>query len=226
MKRLESINPRLHRELTRMEGQSLSRHDLKRKYLCTQVPARTNELQFARKVVKHHLRVQGLIATQCSDKILERKYQEITNRLRKHHRFEPTVTHAELNLRKKIASYTRLKVHSSVWIGNTNVDFLIPAIRVNSNCGLVIEVDGLVHNKELKEKKDSFKLDYLQSIGLLVMGVDNFDFRKATVTCFLRNLKTIERACSRKRKNLWRRIYLETILTHASPVELKNLFGY
>ena len=71
------------------------------------------------------------------------------------------------------------KVHARVFhnidfdrqriIGNYIVDFYVKAL------GLVIEIDGSSHDE--KEVYDGIRQEYLESLGLLVFRVDDFDIR-------------------------------------------------
>ncbi|REC70097.1 endonuclease domain-containing protein [Chryseobacterium rhizosphaerae] len=54
-------------------------------------------------------------------------------------------------------------------IGNYIVDFYVKAL------GLVIEIDGSSHDE--KEVYDGIRQEYLESLGLLVFRVDDFDIR-------------------------------------------------
>ncbi|REC69711.1 endonuclease domain-containing protein, partial [Chryseobacterium rhizosphaerae] len=54
-------------------------------------------------------------------------------------------------------------------IGNYIVDFYVKAL------GLVIEIDGSSHDE--KKVYDGIRQEYLESLGLLVFRVDDFDIR-------------------------------------------------
>ncbi len=57
-------------------------------------------------------------------------------------------------------------------IGNYIVDFYCPAAR------LVIELDGSQHFESEGEAKDALRDEYLQSIGLTVFRISNYEFHK------------------------------------------------
>jgi hypothetical protein len=178
-------------------------------------------------------------ATQTS--VLRRLYDQIVRELNgKHERFEDTRTRYERAFVRELSKFTKLKVYPSVWIGTRNCDILIPAVGLTRNelsrelgfkvtaqhrgfKGLVIEMNGPVHDFELKGKKDASKETQLTNLGIAVTVIENKDIYHPLVQSLLRNLSKVPRICSRQRKSLWRRIYIATILANAEEAQLQLL---
>jgi len=223
----------LHKEITTMineiERQSSDHHRtnrIRQLYLPLQMPARRLKEKEAQRTLKGVLKMNGMNWTFCETDQLMESYHRICDKLTHRHQGESLRTPAEYKMKMLIRHYTRLQTETSLWIGNVNVDLFIPAVKIGNTLGLAIELDGRVHYRELKGRKDTFKQGYLKSLGICVFVIENHDLTHPCVLSFLEKLKTMKRGCSKKRQLLWRRIYLETILHHGTTEELRFLFGY
>ena len=101
-----------------------------------------------------------------------------------------------------------------MWIKNFNVDIFFPRHRI------VVEIDGGIHNHELKMKKDSYRDEYLKKkYGILVFHIDNDDLTKTIgqLISFLTTTRTIPLHDYRK---LMRSIYIDTISCHLTKQEI------
>lgn len=137
-----------------------------------------------------------------SCKILTAKYKQQLSR-----------TNSENYIARKIKNETKLKCIPGAWIGKFNVDFFLPGLRGgNSNCGVAIEVDGGIHNHEIKMKKDNYKYNLLRDLGIALMTISNDDRTEQTSINFINNLKNLPRADSRLKRRMWVKIYRKTIM--------------
>jgi very-short-patch-repair endonuclease len=151
---------------------------------------------------------------------LNARYMEISERTRAEHRFAD-----------KIRKATRLKVNKSVWIENHNIDLLCVSLGAErtsntAHCGqgVAIEIDGTIHDREFKMKKDERKGKTLAALGIMLVSVLNNDFSYAPVRAILDNFKTLPRLDSRARSRVWTRIHLITVARHLTDAEFRRLF--
>jgi len=199
---------------------------LRQIYLPLQMPAWRKPETTARRILSDTLSMNSASWKYCDTSELRRRYESICKELNRRHPLAACRTAAEVKVMKLIRSHTKIQVIPSMWVGNVNLDLFIPAITIGTTIGLAIELDGRVHDRELKSRKDAHKISYLADIGIGVSVIENSDLSHPTVQAMLSKLKVMKRGCSRKRKLLWRRIYLETILCHSTRSELTELFGY
>lgn len=162
------------------------------------------------KLVRKH-KLKGLKELQ-----LEIIYQEITRLLNIHYKIETIQTKYEDYFLERLRLYTKLKAFRSVWIGSRCIDIFIPSLTgantsENKMKGLAIELDGKVHNQYDKMIKDEHLGDYLSSLGIAHMSIENSDIRNSNIVSFLETLPSLNRLDSRARNRLWRTIHIETI---------------
>lgn len=197
-------------------------------YTPLSMPARSSSEIRNRNDILRRLSGRGLtprIPIECELRFM---YWKISKRLGKQYNCLTERTSAERMFSYDIFKATKLNVLRSLWIGNVNVDMFFIAIKHKNAKGLIVEIDGSIHDREFKMCKDTSKLEYLHSLGFMVQVFENTDVYEKQVLLekFCNRLPYFERCCSRARKILWRKIYLETIFYHASDSELKELFGY
>ena len=115
---------------------------------------------------------------------------------------------------------SKYKFHSSHWIGNVNVDFYIPAYR------MVIEVNGGVHHREFKMKKDNYRdRKLMNSMGLWVFEIENDDVCR--VHHDLRHFLNSGKTCNYNTVfNDRKRICIDTVASHLSFQDFSNLLKY
>lgn len=200
----------------------------RRLYGPLQLPAHRSQEIKARGDLQGLLMSSGLQFRYAKDPELKQIYWRIVRSLNVQYKDTTQRTVSEYITFCQLRGRTRLQILRSLWIGNVNVDFFVPAIKFDGGIGLVIEVDGTIHDREMKGRKDSSKLEYLHQLGIAVQVIENCDARNpnAVLEKAFRDLRYHHRGCSRARKLLWRRIYLETLFCHASNERLKDLFGY
>lgn len=136
----------------------------------------------------------------------------------------------ELKLLHSFQAATHKHFYHSTWIGSACFDLFVPNVRSNVNGGrvmrgLLIEVDGDVHNLESKMRKDELKIEVAQMIGIGVTSVPNFEFSESTVKNIIEKVNMLQPLESRERRRLWRRIYLLTLAIHLSDDEFFALFS-
>ena len=91
--------------------------------------------------------------------------------------------------------------------------------------GLALEIDGPIHDNQLKMKKDISKYQLLHQLGIGVVVIENRESRERTVLKLIEGLRSTPKLDSRARKRLWVRIYLNTILYHCDDQTLERLWG-
>lgn len=151
---------------------------------------------------------------------LKSAYGELSSILTNIHRTkEAHVTLSEHAFLRRFSRYSRLNIYPSFWISNFNLDFFIPKYR------LAIEVDGGIHNSQAKMRKDDYKDQYLEHLGILVFHVENYDAKKMALLLpsALRRSPSLD---SRGVKRLMKRIYILSLTRHLTIDELSNLFSF
>jgi hypothetical protein len=123
-------------------------------------------------------------------------------------------TPAEREVYSILHQSTNLSFYQSVWIANRNVDLFCPAIgvlhqpvlkgqkitREGSMRGVAIEVDGPIHDSELKMRKDTGKYRLLQDLRIGLFPVTNASLQDSGVRNLIRQLKTITRLPTRTKR--------------------------
>lgn len=146
---------------------------------------------------------------------------------------EATKTKKEVSVLKRIKEKTKLRSYDSFWIGSRNIDIFIPCLR-GERCsfggqssgpfnGLAIEVDGDVHNSQLKMNRDNSKYDLLKRLRIAVYVIENGDLQEETFKSFLRQISTLPRLDSRAKKRVMRNVYLATLVKQRNKVSLEHL---
>ena len=157
---------------------------------------------------------------------LEQIYTLIVKELSAQNRRAMIQTHHEIRFRRFMARATNTRLYTSVWIGKSNFDFFLPYIAGEMNGdrrmrGLVIEIDGGIHNFEPKMKKDTLKAEMLLSLGIGTLSLDNNSIYTLNVRRLLRTIKNAPKIDFRASKRLWTNIYAYTILTN-KDILMKN----
>ncbi len=141
-------------------------------------------------------------------------------------------TRAENEFYNAIRRATRLKFYRSFWMINRNVDLFCPAIasgwddtRPYDMRGLVIEIDGSIHNCECKMRKDCSKYAALQQAGIGCCVIENGDLHVPAVQNLINNLKNTERLDTRARRRQMKLIQILTLAFYATDAVLVDLYG-
>ena len=183
------------------------------------------------------LRKESIVLNQRTNKVsfseLQEAYWELSFGLDDFYKLEQQQTLSEHILYNKIVSQTKLKVLRSFWIGKRNYDFFIPALKSTVNYsykyngestgGVVIEVDGKVHQEYLKMKRDQSKYEQLSRLGICCSVINNDEIGKSTVKNLIERLPAMPRLDSRGKKRLLRKIYIVTLLAHKEFVNDEDL---
>lgn len=160
---------------------------------------------------------------------LKRVYMLITDRLNQEHNRKAGERHQTLSERSVIAKIERsckLTVHSQVWIGTRCVDIFIPSVAgkfPKRAKGLIIEIDGSVHDRAAKMKKDQSKENLLRSLGIMCTCLLNENLADKSTQKLLEEIGSMPRLTSREKKRLWKKIYFATILLSGTSEE-RNQF--
>lgn len=167
------------------------------------------------------------------------KYDELQKQLNVQYPRVAEKTFHERALYDTIKRSTNLSFYRSVWIANRNVDMFCPAIgslhdpvikghkivRGRAMRGLVVEVDGPIHDSELKMRKDTSKYSLLHALDIGCCVIQNDQVNDNGIKMLLRKLKDTPRLDSRGRRRLLRKIYIATLAFHASDEVMVGLYG-
>lgn len=91
--------------------------------------------------------------------------------------------------------------------------------------GLIIEVDGPVHNLEEKMKMDTRKFELAARLGVLLYRINNDEIYKREFKFFVHHLAKMKYGCSRARKLLNFKIQLSNVAFLATDADLIRLTG-
>lgn len=150
-------------------------------------------------------------------------YDLICKELNRKYANEISRTPAEVRFARRMATQTKLQFYPQTWIGNMNIDSFVPALgrpkpnhlRGYTFRGLGVEIDGSIHEREAKMKKDIFKMESLNDLGIsLWRFTDEQVFTGRGIPSVSTIKKDFRALCSRARDRIWGRIYLLTILYH------------
>lgn len=159
-----------------------------------------------------------------SNHALERAYQEVV-RVLKLKQLVPNQgefirTTAERSFERIWKQETSIRIYPSFVIGRSPVDFFTPAIKE----GIVFELDGEIHQRELKNIKDDRHEEQLKSLGVSVMRIENDETHGHVTRKCIRHLSGLRLTDSRKRRRIFRKIYIETIGTWLPETLINQLF--
>jgi len=150
---------------------------------------------------------------------LKNAYNELSIILNKKFRPEIHRTSNEFYLYSKLSKEIKFKIMHSVWIGNRNIDFFIPKVKLSNHSGLVIEVDGEVHLKEFKMKKDFAKFNQLEKLNLEVYRLMNGEINHPITIELISKIKKSYSSDTRSFNRLMRRIYIFTIVSNKKIIQ-------
>jgi very-short-patch-repair endonuclease len=171
--------------------------------------------------------------------VLKVAYDHLVGLLNKQYPDCSLRTHAEKAVLETITRSTGLQFQRALWIVNRNIDMVCTSIgQLHQYCqkgqkidrtsvmrGLAIEVDGKVHDRETKMKKDNSKLDMLRELGIGCASIENADIHAPIVQNLIRSLKNMPRLPYRSQLRLKRKIYIATLAYHASDEVMASLYG-
>lgn len=147
---------------------------------------------------------------------LGKVYDEITyelNRLYGHP--EARRTAPERHFAEVFGRISKKQLIPAFWIGNLCVDYFCPSIRVNECVGVAFEIDGSIHLKPFKQRKDDYKDDRLLELGIWTKHIDNEDVDHPTVRIDLESMCSLKPADSKSVKCQKNQIYIHTLAIHA-----------
>lgn len=146
---------------------------------------------------------------------LKNAYDVLTVQLaqsNKEKNLETTKTFHEVKAQELIEKNFKLKFYTSFWIGNFNLDFFFPQLR------MAIEIDGDIHNQQAKMKKDGYKEYVLsQKFKIVILRIKNDEILTKLIP-MLKEIKSDSSylLSSKAKKRLLRDIYIFTIVTLAN----------
>jgi len=92
--------------------------------------------------------------------------------------------------------------------------------------GVVLEVNGGIHNDERKMRKDHLRRKIFEMLQLIVLEIENpLVWRSKQIKKYIKGLKQFRKADSRTIQNQLSRIYLSTIAFLGQDEVFLNLFG-
>ena len=161
---------------------------------------------------------------------LEELYGHICTLLNSKYKLDRIRTKEEDWVHQTLMDATKLTVLRSFWV-ERNVDFFIPGIRGQTgkvrgaSQGLVIEVNGSIHDQCFKMRKDDHVRDFLFTIGVPISTIENDDVYSSHTQKYLIRISNCKRLDTRGRQRLLRKIWSETIALHATNEGLNRLYG-
>ena len=172
------------------------------------------------------INIKVSLDTSLPTDLLRKAYEDIcrtknTNNMKKFE-YETTKTISEHIVASRIKKCTKLHFFTSFWIGPRNIDLFFPQLLDH---GFAIEIDGGIHNEEIKMKKDQSKFSHLEKIGILTSVIYNSDKYEETVKRLIAQIKTMKRLDTRGRKRVLRNVYIYTIIHHFDLINLKDYFS-
>lgn len=153
--------------------------------------------------------------------ILEKIYWDVVSRKKAHLSKikESYPTHFENSFAKTFKKMSFLKFYQSFWIENRCFDIFIPRLM------LIIEIDGGVHNDELKMKKDINSEKILKHIYKIATGrISNSDKNRFLHTIYSIS-KESKKVSSARIKSTMAKIFINTIANDCSLQEIQRYLG-
>lgn len=157
--------------------------------------------------------------------VLELKYKSICKQLNQAKPNSIEKTSSEIQLARMIKRECKLTFNRSVWIGPFNFDFLFIQLGETGGTsvkGYVIEVDGPVHDRQVKMSKDQLRYSLLHALKIGLISVPNDGLRDSSFRRIIENLKSIRRLDNRQRKRILRNLYLFTIICNLTDSQLNQ----
>lgn len=152
------------------------------------------------------------------------KYRAVTSLLNCTKRGATQKTAAHANFARSLRSRTAREIKESFWIGTYNFDLFIPSIWASPLSkprmkGLVIEIDGPVHNFENKMNKDEERIDFLKRLEIGMLSVSNEECTEGRAERLIQGAGHYFETDSRSRQRQMRAIYIATILCNLGEVK-------
>ena len=147
---------------------------------------------------------------------LQKYYEEACCQLFLRHKFLFTVTEFEYFAKREFQKLTRSKIYRSVVIGNSVIDLFYPQYK------LAIEINGSIHNREFKIKKDCHR----DKLLIDNLGIKVVDFCNGHISSRIHRVKNYfkkeKRISITQERILWRNIYLITMAKQMNINELSK----
>lgn len=144
--------------------------------------------------------------------------------------FASTRTNAEFGFDKILRNSTSLNFKRSYWIGCFVIDIFFDQIGTQFTytgkkyTGIAIEIDGLVHDHELKMRKDSHKVKALAGIGICLTTIRNDHIRHWRAHRIAKLIASARQLDTREKRRLRCRIHLMTIFCWLSYRAIDRFF--
>lgn len=172
--------------------------------------------------------VRRLVKLNCY-KSLKHAYVELSQILNAKYPDIVLRTNSEREISKLLSKNTRLVFQTSVWIGPYNFDIYFDQIRSDKNHqmrGLVIELDGAIHNLQFKMSKDQHKYEFLQihlSIGMT--SIPNEETKHKMVIKIANRVNSLCRLDHRARIRQRIQVYAATLVAHCCLKDLSTQYN-
>lgn len=205
------------------------------------------------RLIKQSLSSEGIQMKKVPYKLLKKAYEliMIEHKRNKTKKGEFSSTIYEKKFMNTFRSKTGLKIINQHLIGNHFVDLFIPNLKVNplsniksmnellltsmnnkrignpSYSGIVVEIDGGIHNDESKMLRDIQRDEFFRRLNLYVYRLENnFVLHTKKLEQFiLKMLEEHTRADNKTIQNQMTRIYLATIAFLGQDDLFEKLFG-
>jgi very-short-patch-repair endonuclease len=202
------------------------------------------------KALRLALDLNGVNVRIPSFKILKKAHDLISKSFKKKLGIKHTATYSEQKFLTAFEHVSDMKIIQQQLIGPYVVDFFLPKLKLNpldniksmndlllssmSNCvvkpnyaGIVIEIDGGIHNEETKMRRDIRRDEFLVGLNLKVYRLDNNKvFKNLEIQSFIMNmLRQHSIADNKSIQNQMSRIYLSTIAFLGQDELFIKLFG-
>ena len=92
--------------------------------------------------------------------------------------------------------------------------------------GLVIELDGVIHNLQFKMTKDQHRYDFLQSnLSIGITAIPNEEIKHNLVTKLATRVNSLNRLDHRARIRQRKHVYATTLISHCCLNELSTQYN-
>lgn len=177
--------------------------------------------------------IRGALRRVSDFSCLHEAYMRTCRELQRSRQLENVPSPAEDEFEKQFRKRWRLRLYRQVWIGNLCADFFVPSLGCRSpnflrgfqSKGIVFEIDGDIHQRQWKLRKDEYKDMALYDLGFSIWRVEDSQvYRRQNLPERLTVLREFGKTCHREQSRIWRTIYLQTLLYHGTQSEIENVF--
>lgn len=176
---------------------------------------------------RHLLLKNSINFNKPTNENLKIAYHNLVNSLKKSQPEWFTRSSKQIYVENKLKKHTKVIFSPNYLFGFRTVDLFFPYLTSTSNKmkGLIIEVDGGIHNKECKMRRDD-KANTISSEGMNIAftSIANEDVWHTAVLNIIKGIKSFKRLGFRSKENLVRRMNLITLIIHNRSKSIKELY--